>query len=299
MIKSLPRVTPFLFFPLSVGGDSVKETVTFLQKNADAGILPISIQQKAGQRFSLHIAEVEEIALVHGLLPARYQRNRAMISIEQQLMLLRSKVAVFGCGGLGGYIIEELARLGVGRITVVDPDVFEEHNLNRQLLSTRDLLGEKKVEAAAQRLAAVNPAVRLQTFDVAFGKENSAEILKDATVAADALDSIPVRLELAEACNDENIPLVHGAIAGWSGHVSVQYPGEKILQHLYSGENTGYGVEKRLGNPSFTPAAIASIEVAEIVKILLGTEPLLPRRYLVMDLYHMEFTEVFFPESDP
>jgi molybdopterin/thiamine biosynthesis adenylyltransferase len=124
-------------------------------------------------------------------------------------------------------------------------------------------------------------------------------MLKGVTVAADGLDNIPVRLDLAEACNDQNIPLVHGAIAGWSGHVAVQYPGENILQHLYAGENTGSGVEKRLGNPSFTPAAIASLEVAEIVKILLRTKPLLPRRYLAMDLYHMEFTEVFFPNGDP
>jgi molybdopterin/thiamine biosynthesis adenylyltransferase len=276
----------------------LKEAAAYLQKNAERGLLPFPVQQEAGQRFSLHIAEVEEIALEYDLLPARYQRNRAMISIQQQLSLLRSKVAVFGCGGLGGYIIEELARLGVGRITVVDPDVFEEHNLNRQLLCTQELLGSKKVDAAVQRVAAVNPAVRVRAFDAAFGQGNSAEILKGGTVAADALDSIPVRLELAEACNDQNIPLVHGAIAGWSGHVAVQYPGENILQHLYAEKKTGHGVERRLGNPSFTPAVIASLEVAEIVKILLGTEPLLPRRYLAMDLYYMEFTEVLFPESE-
>jgi molybdopterin/thiamine biosynthesis adenylyltransferase len=284
---------------LSEGDDSVKEAIAFLQKNAEGGLLPFSVQQEAGQRFSLHIAEVEEIALDHDLLPARYQRNRAMLSIQQQLSLLRSKVAVFGCGGLGGYIIEELARLGVGRITVVDPDVFEEHNLNRQLLCTQELLGKKKVDAAARRVAAVNPAVRIQAFDAAFGQGNSAEILKGVTVAADGLDSIPVRLELAEACNNQNIPLVHGAIAGWSGHVAVQYPGENILQHLYAGKKTGHGVEKRLGNPSFTPAVIASLEVTEIVKILLKTEPLLPRRYMAVDLYHMEFTEVFLPDGNP
>jgi molybdopterin/thiamine biosynthesis adenylyltransferase len=275
----------------------VKEIVSFLQENAENALLPFPVQQEAGQRFSLHIAEVEEIALAHDLLPARYQRNRAMISIQQQLLLLQSKVAVFGCGGLGGYIIEELARLGVGRITVVDPDVFEEHNLNRQLLCTQELLGKKKVAAAVHRVNAINPAVRLQPFDVAFGQNNSTELLKDLTVAADGLDSIPVRLELAKACNNQNIPLVHGAIAGWSGHVAVQYPGENILQHLYAGIKTGHGVEKRLGNPSFTPAVIASLEVAEIVKILLGMEPLLPRRYLAVDLYHMEFTELFFPEK--
>lgn len=296
MIKRLPRVTPFLFFPWSAGDDAVQKTVDFLHKKAEGGLLPFAAQQEAAAQFSLHLAEVEEIALAHNLLPARYQRNRTTISIQQQLSLLRSKVAVFGCGGLGGYIIEELARLGVGKITVVDPDVFEEHNLNRQLLCTREVLGSKKVDAAARRVAAINPAVRVQAFALAFNESSSAEMLQGVTVAADGLDSIGVRLELAAACNKRNIPLVHGAIAGWSGHVVVQYPGEDILPHLYGGKRTDHGVERRLGNPSFTPAVIASLEVAEIVKILLGTEPLQPRRYLAVDLYGSEFTEVLFPQ---
>lgn len=296
MIRCWPGVTPCLFFPLSAGDDAVQETVDFLHRNAEGDLLPFSAQQVAAQRFSLHLAEVAEIALAHNLLPACYQRNRTMISIQQQLLLQRSKVAVFGCGGLGGYIIEELARLGVGKITVVDPDVFEEHNLNRQLLCTREVLGSKKVDGAAKRVAAINPAVRVQAFALAFSPGSSAEILQDVAVAADGLDSIGIRLELAAACNKRNIPLVHGAIAGWSGHVAVQYPGEDILQHLYPGKKTGHGVERRLGNPSFTPAVIASLEVAEITKILLGTEPLQPRRYLAVDLYHAEFTEVLFPQ---
>lgn len=288
----------FLFFPLSEGDDLMKEVIAFLQENSVDGLVSFSVQHKAAEFFSLHLAEVEDIALTHHLLPARYQRNRTMISIEQQLSLLRSKVAVIGCGGLGGYIIEELARLGVGTIAVVDPDVFEEHNLNRQLICTMDQLGKKKVDCAAQRVAEINPTVRLQTFPAAFGQSNCAEILKGAVVAADALDSISVRLELAKACNKENIPLVHGAIAGWAGNVAVQYPGEDILQHLYPGSKRDRGVENRLGNPSFTPAVIASLEVAEIVKILLRIAPLQPRKYLAVDLYHSEFTEIVFQASD-
>ena len=274
----------------------MQETVAFLYKNAEGDLLPFSAQQEAAARFSLHLAEVEEMALAHNLLPARYQRNRTMISIQQQLFLLRGKVAVMGCGGLGGFIIEELARLGVGQITVVDPDVFKEHNLNRQLLCTREALGSKKVDAAVRRVAAINPAVRVQPFALAFDQKSSAEILQGVMVAADALDSIGVRLELAAVCHKRHIPLVHGAIAGWSGHVAVQYPGEDILQHLYAAKRTDHGVERRLGNPSFTPAFIASLEVAEIVKILLGTEPQRPRSYLAVDLYHLEFTEVLFPQ---
>ncbi len=92
----------------------MKETIAFLQKNADGDLLPFSVQQEAGQRFSLHIAEVEEIALGHDLLPARYQRNRAMLSIQQQLSLLRSEVAVFGCGGWGDTSLRSWPALGLG-----------------------------------------------------------------------------------------------------------------------------------------------------------------------------------------
>ena len=272
------------------------DIAAFLHSNAEGDLFSFSVQQKAAKRYSLHLAEVEGIALANGLLPARYQRNRSMFSIQQQLCLLQSKVAVFGCGGLGGYIIEELARLGIGSIRVVDPDVFEEHNLNRQLLCTGALLGKKKAEAAVRRVSEINPAVRLQSFDTAFGRHSAPEMLEDIHVAADALDTISSRLELADACSERVIPLVHGAIAGWSGYMAVQYPGETILRRLYEGNLADRGVERRLGNPSFTPAIIASLEVAEIVKILLKIEPSRPRTYLAIDLLHMEFTEVPLPD---
>ena len=82
--------------------------------------------------------------------------------MADQLRLFRSRVAVIGCGGLGGYLIEQLARLGVGTLVLVDPDVFEEHNLNRQLLSSPAHLGIPKVDVARERVAAINPAVTVE-----------------------------------------------------------------------------------------------------------------------------------------
>ncbi len=270
----------------------MQEILSFLTEQAGDGLLPFTAQKEAARRFSLSLSRVEEISLSHEILPARYQRNRRMISISQQLALCRSRVAVFGCGGLGGYIIEELARLGIGHIIAVDPDVFEEHNLNRQLFSTPDLLGEKKVAAAAQRVAAINPAVTLYQVAEAFSSQNGSAILRDVHVAADALDSIAVRLSLAATCSRLGIPLVHGAIAGWFGHLAVQFPGETTLEQIYAGKREQQGIEAGLGNPSFTPAVVASLEVAEIVKILLQTGDSLQNRYLVVDLYHMEINSL-------
>ena len=268
--------------------------VTFLQDKSNDGLLPFSIQDKAATRYSLSLAEIEEISLTHGILPARYQRNQEMISTRQQLTLFKSKVAVIGCGGLGGYIIEELARLGVGNIVAVDPDVFEEHNLNRQLFCTLDRLGEKKVTAAAQRVKEINPAVSIQQIAEAFDNENGPALLKGVDVAADALDSIPARLNLSRTCKAAGIPLVHGAIAGWYGQVVTQYPGEDILEQIYFRHEENKGIETRLGNPSFTPALIASLEVAEITKILLQAGELLRGRYLNIDLYNLEVDEIHF-----
>jgi molybdopterin/thiamine biosynthesis adenylyltransferase len=202
--------------------------------------------------------------------------------------MFRTTVGVIGCGGLGGYVVEELARLGVGKIVVVDPDLFEEHNLNRQLFCTTANLGMAKVEIAAGRIEEINPAVTLIPVQAAFSSKNGAALLDGCHIVVDALDSIKVRLELAGICTSMNIPLVHGAIAGWFGHVATQFPGDNTLQKIYHNWETGKGVEQFLGNPSFTPALIASLEVAEVCKLIVGQGKSLRGQQLLIDLFSME-----------
>lgn len=264
------------------------ELMEFIRRAATGDLVSWATQCEAAQRFSLTLFQVEGRLLEAGLLPARYQRNRQGISTAQQLKLHRARVAVIGCGGLGGYVIEELARLGVGTLVAVDPDVFEEHNLNRQLLSTPEQLGKGKAGMAAARVAQINPAVCVLAQDVAFGPANAAQLLHGCDLAVDALDSIRVRLELAESCELLEIPMVHGAIAGWYGQVFTQFPGEKHLQRIYAHGVDGKGAEKTLGNPSFTPALVASLEVAEVCKILIGAGEPLRGRKLIIDLLDME-----------
>ncbi|KAF0221739.1 MAG: UBA/THIF-type NAD/FAD binding [Geobacteraceae bacterium] len=268
------------------------ELLEFLQEQANGDLLPWSSQIAATEQFGVPCARVEETALATGLLPARYQRNRHAVSISQQLTLFRSQVAVIGCGGLGGYVIEELARLGVGTIIAIDPDVFEEHNLNRQILSSPGSLGRAKVEAAAARVAEINPAVTLVPIQDAYAPVNGKELLHGAHVAVDALDSIPTRLALSETCAELGIPMVHGAIGGWYGQVTTQFPGDDTIQRVYSRWVEGKGVEQHLGNPSFTPALVASIETAEVCKILLGVGKILRNRKLVINLLEMTFEEI-------
>jgi len=270
----------------------VEDLRAFLANCARGDLLPWADQVAAADRFHRTVGSVEGAALELGLLPARYQRNRRTLSTAEQLRLFQSRVVIVGAGGLGGYVVEELARLGVGTLVVADPDTFEEHNLNRQLLASPANLGAPKVEAAVERVGTINPAVRVVPVRYAFSRENGAELLAGAGAAVDALDTVTARVALARACRDLGVPMVHGAIAGWYGQMATQMPGEDITPFIYPSGNEPKGVETNLGNPAFTPAAVASLQVAEVVKILLGQGRCLSRRMLFLDFLEMEFMEV-------
>ncbi len=264
----------------------------FLCSQGDGDVISLERELEAARRYGVTIREVEETALEAGLLPLRYTRNRESISIAQQRELLGSGVAIVGCGGLGGYVAEELARLGVGTLILFDPDVFEEHNLNRQLHSSVATLGRPKVLVTAERIGTINPVVTAVPVEEAFVAERTEGLLSGTRVVVDCLDSIPTRLELAVSCEKLGIPLVHGSIGGWYGQVAVQFPGENTLQRLYGHVKEGSGIEKRLGNPAFTPAVIAGLQAAEAIKILLGQGTPLRGRMLFIDLLNMGMEEV-------
>lgn len=264
----------------------------FLLDNAADGLLPWRVQVRASERFGWTLGQVERSALDMGLMPARYQRNRKVITVADQRKLFRSRVAVVGCGGLGGYVLEELARLGIGTIVAIDPDVFEEHNLNRQILSSPAVLGDGKVDCARARLEYINPAVTVVGIKAAYAPQNGRELLLGCHVVVDALDSIQTRLALGDTCTEMRIPLVHGAIAGWYGQVITVFPGDDTLRQVYPEGSGNKGAEKQLGNPAFTPAVVASLETAEVCKVLLGAGEPLRHRKLMVNLLDMTFDEI-------
>jgi len=216
----------------------------------------------------------------------RYQRN-GIITYEEQLLMKQKKVCVIGCGGLGGYIIEMLSRFGIGTMSVVDGDVFDATNLNRQLLSTINTLGKSKAFTAAERVETIDSSLTIQVVATILDRENASDILKGHDVVVDALDSNSARLILLDACKELNIPLVHGAIGGWFGQVSTVFPEDEFIRSRVRGM-ANKGIEKQIGNPSFTPACIASIQVAEIIKVLLGRGELLREKIMFIDLLNNE-----------
>ncbi len=219
----------------------------------------------------------------------RYARSVGTLSLAEIKRLQSARVAVVGCGGLGGYVLEMLGRMGVGFLTAVDGDVFEESNLNRQLLSETALMGKSKAAAAKSRMGMVNPEVDVTASQQWLTAESAPGLLQGHDVVVDALDSIEDRRILQQAAEILGIPLVHGAIGGWYGQVAVVFPGDRTLDHLYRG-GTQRGLEKQLGNPSFTPALVAAVQAAETIKLLIGRGEVLRNRVLRIDLLEQEYT---------
>lgn len=201
-------------------------------------------------------------------MEGRHGRNIPALSEEACALLRTKKVAVIGCGGLGGYLAEYLARIGVGAIRVVDGDVFEKTNLNRQLLSLPENMGKSKAEAAAERIRAIDPDIRAEAVPVFLTAENGASLLEGCDAALDALDGIPARKLLEKACAEAGIPCVHGAISGWVAQAAVSMPGDGLMEKLYP-DHVQIRDKSVL---SFTPGLCAAVQAALCVKLLAGRE---------------------------
>jgi molybdopterin/thiamine biosynthesis adenylyltransferase len=218
----------------------------------------------------------------------RYQRNMKLMTQDEITALKEKRVCVVGCGGLGGYIVEMLSRMGVGKITAIDGDVFDETNLNRQLLSEEALIGFSKAEAAKTRIQKVNSEVEVVAKAVFLREDNAEALIAGHDVVVDALDNISTRRILEKACSACEIPLIHGAIAGWYGQVTTIMPGSGVFSKLYP-ETAEKGIETELGNPAFTPALVASIQVSETLKLLLEKGEPLVGRLLTLNLLDHEY----------
>ncbi|OFW59243.1 MAG: hypothetical protein A2W01_01160 [Candidatus Solincola sediminis] len=260
------------------------EDIAALIKRTASGEPPVislrSVKELAGSG-GLSQLEIEKTALASGVIPERYERNIGTLGIEGQAKLLDACMGICGLGGLGGHIVELLARYGAGHLILVDGDVFNENNLNRQILCTEADLGRAKAGVAAERAAAINSSIRVTTHQVYIDPDNVASVFGEAQVVIDALDSVSCRLDLEEGCRQIGIPLVHGAIAGHCGQVMTVFPGDPGLECIYI-EGEDRGVETSEGNPPTTPALVAALQVQEAVKIMCGGE-LLRHGFLLLD----------------
>ena len=218
----------------------------------------------------------------------RYERNGTSISEADNEVLAKKKVCIIGCGGLGGYIAEMLLRVGVFRLTLIDPDAFDETNLNRQLFSTETGVGKPKVTEAKKRLVSVDKNAEIQALREKLDETNAYKLLEGHDVVVDALDNLTTRRIAASACRELGIPFVHAAIGGWYGQVSVIMPqGECSFEGLYQNISDD-DIDKSMGNLPFVAGYAACIQCSETVKLLLGKEPNLQGSVVRFDLLSTE-----------
>lgn len=211
----------------------------------------------------------------------RFLKNIGVLSEEGQKKLLATTVAVIGVGGIGGFLIEGLARLGVKKIIAVDMDTFDETNLNRQMLSNINNLGKYKVFEAEKRVKEINPNVYFEPIKEKAYLENLEIFLLEADYIFDATDNMEIRKSLSKFVQQTGKVLIHGGCAGWYAQIAIitkDTPGiEKLL-----GETNVEGVEKELGNPIFAPMLTAALELSEFCKLVSKQgEPLVGRCLLV------------------
>lgn len=265
----------------------------FIRQKAVDGSIALAEEQAAAAVFALPLADVETQALSLGILPLRFLRNG--LSCTQQLRLLRAKVSVIGCGGLGGTVSEILSRLGVGTLRLVDPDCFEEHNLNRQRFSTVDTLGRPKVEVARAALMTINPVTHIEAVRAMFGE---TDVLA-SEIVVDALDSAEGRRQLGALCKKHDRPLVHGAVREWYGQVGIATAANDLIAGIYPPPAQAPVAPPAPRVVAPTVAAIASMQAAETCKLLLGLPSILTGNWLSCNLLASEYELIPSPPSIP
>lgn len=226
----------------------------------------------------------------------RYQRHLLLPEVGEagQLKLLDARVLLLGAGGLGSPAALYLAAAGIGTLGIVDMDVVDASNLQRQVLHNMDRIGERKVESARKTIAALNPDVDVITHDVRLDASNVVEIISGYDVIVDGADNFPVRYMLNDASVKLGIPVVHGSIFRFEGQITVFDPRNgptyrDMLPEPPPPELAPSCAEA--GVLGVLPGIVGSIQALEAIKIVLGHGDTLAGRLLAFDAGEMSFRE--------
>ena len=226
----------------------------------------------------------------------RYQRHLLLPEVgeEGQLKLMDSRVLLLGAGGLGSPAALYLAAAGVGTLGIVDMDVVDESNLQRQILHNVERIGERKVDSAKKTLTAINPDVNVVTYDVRLGADNILDILDGYDVVVDGADNFPSRYILNDASVKLGIPVVHGSIFRFEGQVTVFDPrnGPTYRDMLPEPPPAEFAPScAEAGVLGVLPGIVGSVQALETIKLLLGLGEGLSGRLVAFDALDMTFRE--------
>jgi molybdopterin/thiamine biosynthesis adenylyltransferase/rhodanese-related sulfurtransferase len=228
---------------------------------------------------------------------ARYSRHLIMpeVALDGQKKLKQARVLTIGAGGLGAPLAMYLAAAGVGTLGIVDFDVVDESNLQRQIIHGTSDIGRPKMESARDRINDINPNVHVEAYEEALSSENALEIFKDFDVIVDGTDNFPTRYLVNDACVLTGKPNVYGSIFRFEGQASVFWAKEGPCYRCLYPEPPPPGLVPSCaegGVLGILPGAIGTIQATETVKLILGIGEPLVGRLLLYDALGMSFREM-------
>lgn len=198
----------------------------------------------------------------------RYIKNLNSLTRFEQDTINNQVVLVIGAGGLGGFVLDSLARLGVKKIKLVDFDNFDITNLNRQILSKENNIGASKASEGKKYINSINSSIAVEVFNYRFEECCFDSLFKDTDVVFDCCDDIYTKFNIEEQCQNFNTPLIYGSVAGYFGQVSCILPYSPLLKQIYPKKNIK-GIESKTGNLCFVVSVVASLQINLFLKLIL------------------------------
>ncbi len=227
-------------------------------------------------------------------------RQKEIFSEEEQEILRTTPIVIIGCGGLGGTIIEQFVRAGFEELTIVDQDVFDETNLNRQVRSNLDTVGKSKVKITKSAMEQINPNINITDYDLTIDEKNISKILKGKKILVDAVDNVYTRVLISREAKQQGMVFVHSAVEKTMGQLSVFEPNSVSYEELFRLKSVDKALDDDVKNYllsisakkpqvlGVTPSIFGSLQVNETIKYILNKKDVvLAPKVLMWDLFNM------------
>lgn len=227
-------------------------------------------------------------------------RQKEIFSEEEQEILRTTPIVIIGCGGLGGTIIEQFVRAGFEELTIVDQDVFDETNLNRQVRSNLGTVGKSKVKITKSAMEQINPNINITDYDLTIDEKNISKILKGNKILVDAVDNVYTRVLISREAKQQGMVFVHSAVEKTMGQLSVFEPNSVSYEELFRLKSVDKALVDDVKNYllsisakkpqvlGVTPSIFGSLQVNETIKYILNKKDVvLAPKVLMWDLFNM------------
>lgn len=227
-------------------------------------------------------------------------RQKEIFSEEEQEILRTTPIVIIGCGGLGGTIIEQFVRAGFEELTIVDQDVFDETNLNRQVRSNLGTVGKSKVKITKSAMEQINPNINITDYDLTIDEKNISKILKGNKILVDAVDNVYTRVLISREAKQQGMVFVHSAVEKTMGQLSVFEPKSVSYEELFRLKSVDKALDDDVKNYllsisakkpqvlGVTPSIFGSLQVNETIKYILNKKDVvLAPKVLMWDLFNM------------